>query len=340
MERTFSFGEHTSTVEMYARDRLSDGIGEGSFHVADSRTAQYLPPSATAFRLPPGEAAKSWDDLHQILSAMLAADLTRDATVVGVGGGVVCDVTALAASLYLRGCRLVLIPTTLLAMVDAAIGGKTGINFGGYKNIVGTFYPANEVRICPETLATLPEREYRSGLAEAIKTALLGDERLLATLENEYPRVLDRDDELLEELVWACVMVKGSIVETDLTETGVRAYLNLGHTFAHALESVQGLGSWSHGEAVAWGIAQAMVLGVAAGITDASYAERVRDLLFRYGYRIDPLPDSAGVIRAAMQKDKKRRGSRLRFVLQERVGQTVVTEVDADLLDAVLAGRS
>ena len=340
MQRTFSFGEYASSVALYSRERLFDGIDERSFHVADTHTEQYLPPSATAFRLPPGEAAKSWDELERILSGMLAADLTRDARVVGVGGGVVCDITALAASLYLRGCALVLIPTTLLAMVDAAIGGKTGINYGGYKNIIGTFYPANEIRICPATLATLPEREYRSGLAEVIKTALLGDAELLARLENEMSRVLERDEQLLEELVWECVAVKGSIVEADLTETGVRAFLNLGHTFAHALESVQGLGSWSHGEAVAWGIAQAMNLGVAAGITDAGYAERVRGLLVRYEYRIDPLPDAAGAIRAAMQKDKKRRGSRLRFVLQERVGQTVVTEVDADLLNAVLAGRS
>lgn len=340
MVRSFRFGGYETAVTMTSRDRLWEELDDRSFRVADANTAAYLPQDRRFHEVPAGEQAKSWRELERLLAGLLDADLTRDASVVGVGGGVVCDLTALAANLYLRGCRLVLVPTTLLAMVDASLGGKTGINFGGFKNIVGTFYPASEIRICPETLATLPEREYRSGLAEVIKTAMLGDESLLETLEREPDRVAARDSALLERAVWSCLEIKGAIVEADLTESGVRAHLNLGHTFAHALESVEGLGAWSHGEAVAWGLARAMELGRAAGITEEAYARRVRELLVRYGYRVGPLPEAAPQIRAAMQKDKKRRGNRLRFVLQKELGSTLVTEVESKLVDRVLGGES
>ncbi|MFP4114081.1 MAG: 3-dehydroquinate synthase [Spirochaetota bacterium] len=338
MVRSFRFGGYTCTTAIVAADELYAGLDTDLFALADVNTAQYLPASAQRLELPTGETWKSWNALGQILDRMLDADLTRDSTVVGVGGGVVTDIAACAASLYMRGCTLILVPTSLLAMVDAAIGGKTGVNFGGYKNMVGTFYPAREVRIAPEVLRTLPEREFRSGLAEAIKTALLGDEALLDLLEREPDRVLARDPDLLADAVWRCVEVKGGIVEADLVESGVRAYLNLGHTFAHALESVEGLGVWTHGEAVAWGLAQAMRLGVASGITDAAYARRVRSILERYEYRVDPLPAIADAVRDAMNKDKKRRRAGVRFVLQRRLGETTITEVGADALDAVLRG--
>ncbi len=340
MRRTFAFGSHSCTVSVVPHPELYSGLDDQVFCIADRGTARYLPERRVHLVLPTGEASKSWSELERILGRMLESDLTRTSTVVGVGGGVVTDISAFAASVYMRGCGLVLVPTTLLAMVDAALGGKTGINFGGYKNMIGTFCPADEVRISTATLATLPKREYLSGLAEVIKTALLGDPKLLDLLENEQPRVLSRDDDLLAEIVWACASVKGEIVEADLTENGVRAYLNLGHTFGHALETVQGLGTWSHGEAVAWGIARAMELGVLVGITDRAYALRVRELLERYGYRVNPIPEAAGAIRDAMQKDKKRRGAEVRFVLQRDLCETLVTGVAADALTAVLAGKA
>lgn len=340
MRRTFAFGTHSCTVSVVPHSELHSGLDDQAFSIADASTARYLPGHGTHHLLPTGEASKSWPELERILAKMLDSDLTRTSTVVGVGGGVVTDISAFAASVYMRGCALVLVPTTLLAMVDAAIGGKTGINFGGYKNMIGSFYPADEVRISTATLATLPEREYLSGLAEVIKTALLGDPKLLALLENEQSRVLGREDDLLAEIVWACASVKGEIVEADLTESSIRAYLNLGHTFGHALETVQGLGMWSHGEAVAWGMARAMELGALVGITDRAYASRVRALLERYGYRVDPVPEAADAVREAMQKDKKRRGSEVRFVLQRDLCDTLVTGVDADALTAVLSGEA
>jgi len=159
-------------------------------------------------------------------------------------------------------------------MVDAAIGGKTGVNFGAFKNLVGTFYPAREIRICLDFLVTLPEAEYRSGLAEVIKAAMLGDARLFELLESEPDAVRNRDPSVTEELVRRAVSVKAVHVREDLTEQGIRSHLNLGHTFAHALESVAGFGAVAHGDAVAWGIVQALRLGSALGITDPDYRER------------------------------------------------------------------
>ncbi|TVQ17439.1 MAG: 3-dehydroquinate synthase [Spirochaetaceae bacterium] len=337
MDKTFSFGPYACRVRVVARDAIAEST-ENAFTIADTNTARFLPSGSASVVLPSGESAKSWERLHATLGAMLDADLTRDATVIAVGGGVVCDLAACAASLYMRGCGLVLVPSTLLAMVDAALGGKTGVNLGGYKNMVGTFYPAREVRICTPLLAGLPDREYTSGLAEVIKSGLLGDEPLVQMLEEHRDLVVGRDDALLTEIVWRCIEVKGALVEADLTEQNVRAHLNLGHTFAHALESVAGLGEWSHGEAVAWGIARAMELGRAVGLTDAAYAARVVALLRSYGYRIDPLPELARRIADAMRKDKKRRGASVRFVLQRSLGQTIVTEVDGRAVDSVLAG--
>jgi len=304
--------------------------------------------------VPRGEAAKKWKHALALNREAVERGLTRTGAMVGVGGGAVCDLTAFAASLYMRGCRLALAPTTLLAMVDAAIGGKTGINYLGYKNVIGTFYPAEVVWIGISALESLPEEEYRSGLAEVIKTALLGDPALYETLTRRREAVLGRDADLLLEIVRSCVAVKGRIVEEDFRESGRRAHLNLGHTFAHALESVTtlgkrgftaglrgrrpgaGVGRWSHGEAVAWGIARAMDLGVRLGVTDAAYAEEVDRLLDLYGFRRSVRRSSAEGLVDAMGKDKKRQGDRLRFVLQRRLGETVVEEVDDAAVRALL----
>ena len=334
--RTFTFCQQETIVSVVSRDQLFAGIDPLRFFVADTNTDRFLPGDEPRHVLSPGETTKSWDEIELVLTAMLSAELTRDSSVVAVGGGVTSDIAALAASVYMRGCNLVLVPTTLLAMVDAALGGKTSVNFGGYKNMVGTFYPASEVRLCLELLHTLPQREYLSGLAEVVKTAMLGDPELFDLLERDTDRIENRDDHLLAEIVWRCVLVKGAAVQTDFRETGTRAHLNLGHTFAHALESEKGLGSWSHGEAVAWGLARAMEAGVAAGVTAPDYARRVLSLLGAFGYRTELLPEASEAMLAAMRKDKKRRGGSNRFVLQESLGRTIVTELDDELVKLVL----
>ena len=182
---------------------------------------------------------------------------------------------------------LVLAPTTLLAMVDACLGGKTGIDFLGYKNLVGTFYPASLIVVAPAGLRSLPEQEFRAGIAEAIKTAIIGDRALFDLLRDAKTEIDARDDGILAKIVRRSLAVKGRIVEEDPMESGIRAKLNLGHTFGHALESATGFSSWRHGEAVAWGIGRAIALGLRLGLTDRPFAEEVEALLRLYGFRLD-----------------------------------------------------
>lgn len=287
--------------------------------------------------LPAGEANKAWPAIETILNRGFALGLARDSRLVGIGGGVVTDLVAFAASLYMRGCRLSLVPTTLLSMVDAAFGGKTGINFGGYKNMVGSFYPAGEVRVCPEFCLTLPEREYRGGLAEVLKSALLDDAALWQFLKDRQAEVLARQPAALERLIWDSLMVKARIVQADLREASIRAHLNLGHTFAHGLESVAGLGVWSHGEAVAWGMVKAAQLAERLGLCPAAWRAELRQVLEAYGFQTRA-PGIAGEdLLRAMAMDKKKKDGKVRFVLQRGLGDTLTQPVeDSDVL-AVLA---
>jgi 3-dehydroquinate synthase len=289
--------------------------------------------AASVVSVPAGENSKSWEQAREILTRALQAGLDREGMIVGIGGGMVCDLAAFCASVYMRGCRLILVPTSLLAMVDASLGGKTAVNLEGLKNLVGTFYPAEEIRIRIDFLESLPDREFRSGLAEVIKTALLDDEELVTLLEVERERFLRRDLGLLSEAVRRCLIAKARVVEEDFHESGRRAILNLGHTFAHALEAASGLGVWTHGEAVAWGTARAARLGVLLGVTPGAHADRTLALLEAYGYRVE---SDAGVqperLVAAMRADKKRRRGKLRLVLQRGIGDTVVQAVDETLI--------
>ena len=280
-----------------------------SLAVLDSNThalfGSRFPASVT---LSAGEQAKTWQSVESILQKGVTMSLGRDAVIAGVGGGVVCDVASFAASLYMRGCGLVLAPTTLLAMVDASLGGKTGVDFMGFKNLVGTFYPASRIHIDVAALPSLPEREYVSGLAEVIKAALIGDDELLGLLERSRREVLAREARVVEEMIRRSLIVKGRIVEEDPKENGRRAVLNLGHTFGHALESATGFSGWTHGEAVAWGIGRACAAGELLGMTKSDFRARVESLLQGYGFRLDA-PARYQELAPAFDKDKKRRGA-------------------------------
>jgi 3-dehydroquinate synthase len=286
--------------------------------------------------LAPGEGEKRWESVSAILERCAGAALGRDSMIAGVGGGVVCDLTAFAASLYMRGCGLLLAPTTLLAMVDASLGGKTGIDFLGYKNLVGTFYPASRIVICAPALRTLPQREYLSGLAEVIKTAIIGDAELFSLLESRHADVMARAPDTVEEMIRRCLVVKGRIVESDPKENGTRALLNLGHTFGHALETATGFQGWTHGEAVAWGIGRALIAGSLIGITDPAFAKRVTALLRLYGYRLSA-PAPAEALLPAMNRDKKRSAGRIRLVVPRQMCDTQVRESTPHDIAAVLA---
>ena len=330
----------------------------GGIYVADTNTAPLLRkaagfnPQAPLVILEAGESNKSLSAIEPILETALAAGLARDSLFVGFGGGVVTDMTAFAASLYMRGAQLELVPTTLLAMADAAIGGKTGVDFGNYKNCVGTFYPAQKIHIAVSALETLPESEYRSGLAEVFKTALLYAPKLFQIMAEKRDVVLARDEELLLEVVKRCVQAKAHVVERDLRESGERMYLNLGHTFGHALESVAGFGETSHGDAVAWGIARALELGKRLGITDPDYIADVIPVLESYGWSsaaVHPAlakkiaagsmtkDEAATALLAAMKNDKKKKAGAIRFILQREINSTLVTEAPDTEVLAVLS---
>ena len=325
----FRFGEHETRVRFSERGPGHELADTDVLAVFDRTVHRlYGSSSARAVVLPAGETAKTWRGAERILAAALEAGLGRDGRLVGVGGGVVCDLTAFAASLYMRGCRLTLYPTTLLAMVDAALGGKTALNLGRTKNLVGTFYPAEELVIWIPALSTLPPRELRCGLAEAIKTALVGDPDLLELLRSRRTGLLGGNADALGQAVRRCLAVKGRIVENDLREAGGRAVLNLGHTFAHALESATAFRRYRHGEAVAWGLGRALALGVALGITDRALAGELKALLEDYGFQLGNPPGVAPRdLLAAMRADKKRRAGELRVVLLRDVGRTEVRTV-------------
>jgi 3-dehydroquinate synthase len=337
MTAAMSFDVGGVTTEV--RFETEPSCPEASVTVFDANTAaRFGAAGSNAVCLPAGEKAKQWESVNAVLARCTEHALGRDATIAGVGGGVICDITAFAASLYMRGCRLVLVPTTLLAMVDASLGGKTGIDFLGYKNLVGTFYPAHRIVIAPEAVRSLPDREYLSGLAEVIKTALIGDAGLLILLENASERILSREPAVVEEMISRTLAVKGRIVEEDPREKGNRAILNLGHTFGHALESATGFTGWTHGEAVAWGIGRSLSAGLRFGMTDPSFARRVRALLRRYGYRLEA---DAGfdALEPYFGLDKKRSSGGTRLVIPCDVGDVRLRDAAPEDLAAALADR-
>ena len=268
-----------------------------------------------------GEAAKTLQTVESLCRALSRAGADRRALLVAVGGGVVGDVAGFVAASYLRGVKLVHVPTTLVAQVDSSIGGKTGVNLPEGKNLVGAFYPPRQVLIDPLLLRTLPPREFRGGLAEVIKYGVIADKALFAYLEAHLERILARDARALSHVITRSAEIKARVVSRDERETGLREILNFGHTFGHALESITAYRRFQHGEAVAWGMMAAALLGHEAEITPANDAARIIALV----RRLRPLPAwpavrPAGLLRV-MGRDKKTRGGNLRFVLSPALGQ-------------------
>ena len=230
-----------------------------------------------------GESYKTIESVLTIVKDAVDSGFARKDLFVGIGGGVICDLTGFAASLFKRGAKVQFVPTTLLAMVDASIGGKTGCDFENYKNMIGSFFPAQQIHIYPEFVQSLSKEQYRSGLAEALKTALLYDSDLYQIIKTEKTKILNRDSKIIDTIIQKCAKAKANVVQEDFTEKNIRMYLNLGHTFGHALETIIGLGKIAHGDAVAWGIGRVLELCAKKEICKESYKAEVFEVLQSYG---------------------------------------------------------
>jgi len=283
------------------------------------------------------ESAKNLHTVELLSRSLMKSGTDRKSLIVAVGGGVVGDVTGLVAASLLRGVALVHVPTTVVAQVDSSIGGKTGVNLPEGKNLVGAFYPPRLVLTEPELLRTLPDREFRGGLAEVIKHAIIADAAMFAMLEKNLERVLRRDRAALGELIPRNIQIKARVVSRDERESGLREILNFGHTFAHALESVTRYRRYQHGEAVAWGMIAASFLGHELGLTRADDVSRIVALIRLLG----PLPAwprvPAAALLKAMHSDKKARGGMVRFVLSPRIGEArSYDSISSNLVERVL----
>jgi len=283
-----------------------------------------------------GELHKSFRTVEALAEKMVALGADRDSVVVALGGGVVGDVAGFLAASYMRGIDFVQMPTTLLAQVDASVGGKTGVNLKAGKNLAGAFHQPLAVLIDSETLNTLPEREFRAGLYESLKGGVIGDPRLFRWMEENQPAILRREGSALDPVIVASVKLKAKIVAADEREHGVRAFLNFGHTIGHALEAETGYQHFLHGEAVAWGMIAAVHIAQAAGKMKAADADRVTSAVLSVG-RLPRVTVKAERVVARLLSDKKARGGKVRFVLPKKIGaMEVVTGVSDDAARAAV----
>jgi 3-dehydroquinate synthase len=279
-----------------------------------------------------GEGAKTLDGAATVYRALISAEADRDSFILGIGGGVVCDLAGFVASTYLRGVRFGFVATTLLAQVDAGVGGKNGVNFDGFKNMVGTFNQPEFVLCPPDVLATLPPAEIRSGLAEVVKHGAIADAALFAYLEEIGEAAPDLPPEAVERFVADSVRIKAGVASRDEREAGERRILNFGHTYGHAVESTAGI---AHGEAVSIGMTVAARLSARKGLISEAEAERIPALLTRLGLPVRSDADPARAV-AALRRDKKRAGDRIRFVLLNRIGEATVAPIPIEELEAVI----
>ena len=289
--------------------------------------------------LPDGEEYKDWATLNRIFDVLLSHHCDRKTTLFALGGGVIGDMTGFAAASYMRGVPFVQVPTTLLAQVDSSVGGKTAINHPLGKNMIGAFYQPRLVVADLSTLHTLPQRELSAGMAEVIKHAAIADVDFLAWIESHIDALMARDDKALAEAVARCCRIKADVVAQDETETGLRAILNFGHTFGHAIEAGMGYGNWLHGEAVGAGMVLAADLSVRLGLLAPSDAERLGRLIARAGLPVR-VPDLGGERYAdLMQVDKKAEGGEVRFVLLHGLGRPVLRPAPMREAQAAIAAH-
>ena len=316
------------TVAPLYLDRVRTALGERTL--------------VTEVILPDGEQYKTLDTLADIFDQVLAHGHNRTTTFVAVGGGVVGDITGFAAACYQRGVDFIQVPTTLLAQVDSSVGGKTAVNHPLGKNMIGAFYQPRAVLIDTNTLQTLPRRELCAGLAEVVKYGLICDEPFYRWLQEQIPRLLAREEAALAEAIERSCSNKARVVAADEREGGIRAILNLGHTFGHAIETAQGYGQWLHGEAVAAGMVLAAELSASRGWIADSDVLALRELLSDIDLPVAPPADMSGrQFMELMARDKKVQDGRLRLVLLRAIGEAgIVDDATAEELEALFVPLS
>lgn len=280
-------------------------------------------PEFPVLLIKPGEKSKQLGEIQKLAKKLLKAGIDRSGFILAIGGGVVCDVAGFLASVFMRGIRCGYVSTTLLAQVDASTGGKNGVNLGTVKNMIGTFRQPEFVICDPTMLRTLPEEEYLSGLAELIKTGIIGDPSIIETLEQNYSQIVLRDRNILSELVAKSVKFKAHVVSEDEKESGLRRILNFGHTFGHSIELLK---SVKHGFAVAAGIKLATLFSLKEGLIQEDEYKRIISLLVKYKLPVDyDIP--AYKIRKLILHDKKMAGNEIHFVFVEGVGNAIVKKI-------------
>ena len=292
--------------------------------------------------LPDGEVYKTLDSFGRIMTALLEGGHGRDTTVIALGGGVIGDLAGFAAASYQRGVAFIQIPTTLLSQVDSSVGGKTGVNHPLGKNMIGAFYQPKAVIIDTDCLVTLPRRELSAGLAEVIKYGIICDAEFFAWLENNISGLLALNTSLLIQAILRCCSIKADVVSQDETENGVRALLNLGHTFGHAIESEQGYGNWLHGEAVAAGTVLAAQTALQLGLLNQAQVARIGALLLAAELPLSaPADMNFPVFMRHMMRDKKVLAGKLRLILPTNIGQAdLFSDVSETVLQSVIEADS
>ena len=291
--------------------------------------AQFGASELTVLFFPGGEPNKRLAALEQLAEQMSECGADRKSLLIGFGGGIVTDVSGFLAAVFMRGIPVLQIPTTLLAQVDAATGGKTGVNLRNGKNLIGSFHQPIAVLIDPDVLSTLPEREYRAGLFEVIKCGVIRDRALFDLFFQRADEILSLQPELVEQLITGAVRIKAEVVSADEKEGDLRRILNFGHTVGHALEAETEYARFLHGEAVGWGMAVATELAATLGMLARSEASHIQEVIFRFG----PLPSASGLdtdrLLERLGKDKKTLGGKVHFVLPTAIGQVkIVSDVE------------
>ena len=327
-ESRILFGESLSNLSKYLPDKKIIVITDTNVkRLYGDKFAQY-----DMIEIGLGEKNKTIATLDYIFEKLIEFEADRSTFIVGIGGGIVCDVTGIAASIYMRGVRFGFVSSTLLAQVDASVGGKNGVNFKGYKNMIGVFNQPEFVICDLEMLKTLEKREVATGFAEIVKAGLIKRKDLFEYIEENYEKALALDNEVIEKMVYDSVCMKADVVEADERESGERKKLNFGHTFGHAYEKLSTL---THGEAVSIGMVDAAMLSMKRGLVSQNDVDRITSLLINLGLPTE-LKQGTSVMANAMKKDKKRSGDKISFVVLKSIGEATFEPVAINQLEELL----